>query len=38
MAGIVTATAIAVALTKPMAAQSGTGAQATEINRKEPAQ
>ena len=34
MTGIVTATAIAVALTKPMAAQSGTGAHATETQSK----
>jgi len=34
MAGIVTATAIAVVLTKPMAAQSGMGAQAPETQSK----
>jgi putative ligand-binding protein with streptavidin-like fold len=34
VAGIVTATAIAVALTQPMAAQSGTDVQATETRSK----
>ena len=34
LAGVVTATAIAVALTNPTAAQSGTGAQASETQSK----